>query len=207
MKIWAIVPVKPFVRAKSRLANVLSATEREALAERMFRHGLKVLTAVRNIAGVSVISRDTKALSIAREYGVMTVQESGTPELNAALLRASEVVRLLGADGVLVVPADVPLYSVEDIEQIVHLGRYTATVVVAPDRSDNGTNALLVNPPGYIPFSFGPGSYTRHCHLAEQAGAALKVFRSERMGLDIDTPADLELYYRLTGEAVAPGHK
>src|SRR3954467_11239342 len=104
MNIWAIVPVKPFNRAKSRLAQILAPEQREALAEKMFRHSLEVLTSVRQIAGVLVISRDSKVLSIAREYHVHTVQESGTPELNSALLRASQVVRTQGANGVLVLP-------------------------------------------------------------------------------------------------------
>lgn len=206
MKIWAIVPIKPFVRAKSRLAGVLPADQREALAEKMFRHGLEVLSATRQIAGVMVVSRDTKALAMAREYGVSTVQESGAPELNLALQRACEVVRLQGADGVLIVPADLPLYTADDIEQIVHLGRYHMTMVIAPDRNDSGTNALLINPPTLIPFSFGIGSFRRHIELAERAGATVKVHHSTRLGLDIDTPDDLALYYQLTGETTLAGY-
>jgi 2-phospho-L-lactate guanylyltransferase len=171
----------------------------------MFRHGLEVLTTTRQISGVLVVSRDTKALAMAREYGVNTVQESGTPELNVALLRTSEHVRRLGAEGVLVVPSDLPLYTSADIEQVLHLGRYHMTVVIAPDRTDNGTNALLVTPPGLIPYSFGPGSFRRHVELAEQAGASVKVLRSERLGLDLDTPADLELYNRLSGAPAGLG--
>ena len=201
MNIWAIVPVKPFIRAKSRLAKVLQPHEREALAEKMFRHSLEVLVSVRPVAGVLVISRDTKALHIARDYGVHTVQESGTPELNAALLRASQVVGSQGADGVLVLPADVPMVTTEDIEQILHLGRYNTTVVLAPDAQDEGTNAMLCNPPGYIPFSYGPGSFHRHMILAEEAGATVKIYRSERLSLDIDTPPDLDQFHNLTGAA------
>jgi len=54
----------------------------------MFRHSLEVMTSVKQIAGVLVVSRDTKALAIAHDYHVKTVLESGAPELNAALLRA-----------------------------------------------------------------------------------------------------------------------
>ncbi|MCC7206018.1 MAG: 2-phospho-L-lactate guanylyltransferase [Anaerolineae bacterium] len=205
MRVWAVLPVKPFVRAKSRLATILPAEQREMLAEKMFRHGLEVLTSTRQIAGVLVVSRDTKALSMAREYGVNTVQESGAPELNVALLRAAEYVRRFGAEGVLVVPSDLPMYTSADIEQVLHLGRYHMTVVIAPDRTDNGTNALLVTPPGLIPYSFGPGSFRRHIELAEQAGATVKILRSERLGLDVDTPADLELYNQLTGAPASVG--
>ena len=204
MNIWAIVPVKPFNRAKSRLAKVLTGEQREALAERMFRHTLEVLTGVKRIAGVLAISRDNYALALARDYGVHTVQEGGTPELNAALLRASQVVRSQGANGVLVLPADVPLVSVPDIEQILYLGRYNTTVVLAPDQREDGTNALLVNPPGFIPFAFGQGSFRRHLISAEELGATVKIYRSERTALDIDIPSDLERYFALTGEHIIP---
>ena len=122
-------------------------------------------------------------------------------ELNAALLRASQVVATQGADGVLVLPADVPMVTAEDIEQILHLGRYNTTVVLAPDANEDGTNALLCNPPGFIPFSYGPGSFLRHKTLAEEAGATVKIYRSDRISLDIDTPPDLDLYRQMDGKA------
>jgi 2-phospho-L-lactate/phosphoenolpyruvate guanylyltransferase len=200
MNIWAIVPVKPFVRAKSRLAKVLTPEQREILAETMFRHTVETLRTIERFSGVLVVSRDTKALGIARDYHVQTVQESGAPELNAALLRASQVALLHGADGVMVMPADVPLITAEDIEQILHMGRYNTTVVIAPDRNNDGTNALLVNPPGFIPFAFGVGSFRRHMMLAEEANATVKIYRSQRIGLDIDQPDDLYLYQKMAGE-------
>src|SRR5262249_49783834 len=178
MSVWAIVPVKPFNRAKSRLASVLSPEEREELAEKMLRHTLETLVNSKAVAGTLVISRESKALALARDLGVHTVQEVGTPELNAALLRASQVVGALGAKAVLVLPADLPLLNVEDIEQVVRLGRYNTSVAITPDRNEDGTNALFVRPPGYIPFSFGPGSFHRHLKLAEDAGATIKIHRS-----------------------------
>src|SRR5260370_34743648 len=123
MNIWAIVPVKPFNRAKSRLAKVLTAEERQALAEKMFRHSIETLTAVEQISGILVISRDTKVLGIARDYHVQTVQESGTPELNAALYRASQVVGSQGADGGLVMSAHLRLVNAADITHVFDLGR------------------------------------------------------------------------------------
>jgi 2-phospho-L-lactate guanylyltransferase len=200
MRIWAIMPVKPFVRAKSRLAAVLSAEQRQVLAERTFRYGLGVLAATPAIAGTLVISRDPKVLSIAREYNAHTVLEGHATDLNSALMRAAEAVRGQGADGVLIIPADMPLYTSEDVAAIVEQGRGFRTVVITPDRADNGTNGLLTIPPGLIPFSFGPNSFQSHQAAATAAGVTLHIYRSERMGLDIDTPDDLALYVRLSGE-------
>src|SRR5258708_28882157 len=101
------------------------------------------------------------------------------------------MVGLGGAEGVLIVPADLPLISAEDIEQVLHLGRYNTTVVLAPDRNEDGSNLMLITPPGYIPFSYGTGSFHRHIALAGEATPPVKLYHSDRLGLDIYIPAGL----------------
>jgi 2-phospho-L-lactate/phosphoenolpyruvate guanylyltransferase len=207
MRVWAIIPVKPFVRAKSRLADVLDAKAREALAENMFRHSLGVVKQSALLAGCTVVSRDTRVLAIAREYKAFTVKEEGAPELNAALARASEVARLQSADAVLVLPADLPLHTAQDIDEMITLGRrYHVTVVIAPDRKDEGTNAMLMTPPNLIPFSYGPNSFQRHVELAKATKATVQIHRSARLALDLDTPEDLDYYKQLVANTAANPH-
>ncbi len=194
MKIWTIMPVKPLVRAKSRLADVLSPEQREKFALNMLLRHIQLLKSIPAIDGILVISRDTKVLSVAREQGVNTVQESGQPKLNTALTRATDLLRAWHVEATLVLPTDIPLLAVEDVEQILHLGRYTGTVVVAPDAQRNGTNALLMNPPGIIEYSYGEGSFDRHVSRAELAGVKLHIYESERIAMDVDTSEDLEQY-------------
>lgn len=194
LKIWAIVPVKPFSRAKSRLATVLTPDQREALAQRMLRQSLHLLVGMHVFTEVLVVSRDSKALKIAHDFHAHTIQETGARELNAALLRAGQVAMSRGAQGVFVMPADLPLVTADDIDQILYLGRYNFSVVITPDRTQDGTNGLLVAPPGLIPFNFGIGSFGRHKALAEAAGATVHIYQSPRMALDIDLPTDLERY-------------
>jgi 2-phospho-L-lactate guanylyltransferase len=197
MCVWVIVPVKPLKLAKSRLAQVLTPDERQQVAGAMFRHVLEVVSEVPQVAGTLVISRDNKALSIAREYGANTVQESGTPELNLALERATQVLSSWRCDSVLVLPADLPLICPDDITSIVEMGRDDPSMVIAADRSEDGTNALFLRPPGLIPYSFGPGSYRRHIDLALAEGIKVKEYHTPRVSLDIDFPEDIERYYRL----------
>lgn len=194
MSIWAIIPVKPLNRAKTRLSGVLNPEQRQQLAEMMFRHVLQAVREVPQVIGTLVISRDTKALAIAREYNARTVQESGAPELNAALTRATQVVAGWRGDAVLVLPADLPLVTAEDISSVVALGNDPFSVVIATDQEQDGTNALLIRPPGLIHFAFGPGSFHRHVQLSREAGVEPKVYRSDRLALDIDLPVDLDQY-------------
>jgi 2-phospho-L-lactate/phosphoenolpyruvate guanylyltransferase len=204
MSTWAIIPVKPLNRAKSRLAPVLTPEQRQQLAENMFRHVLETVRGVPQIIGTLVISRDSKALSIAREYDAKTVQETGTPELNSALTRATQVVVSWGVESLLVLPADLPLVNVDDLTDMISMGRGTPSVVIATDQHQDGTNALFMRPPGIIPYAYGPGSYQRHSTLARTAGVKVKTFFSEQMSLDIDVSGDLEMYNELAKQANQP---
>ncbi|MCZ2094829.1 MAG: 2-phospho-L-lactate guanylyltransferase [Anaerolineae bacterium] len=204
MSVWAIVPVKPLSRAKSRLAGALSPEERRLLSEQWFRRVLTAIAGAPQVAGTLVISRDTHALAIARDMGAHTVQESGAPELNNALMRATQVVGGWRGAAVLILPADLPLVAPEDVSGMIELGKEANTVVIATDGEGDGTNALMTRPPGIIPYAYGPGSYQRHIALAEEAGATVKLFHSERLALDIDVPADLEAFYRLNGSGELP---
>ncbi|NLE50430.1 MAG: 2-phospho-L-lactate guanylyltransferase [Chloroflexi bacterium] len=210
MNVWAIVPVKPLNRAKSRLAEALPPEDREQLAAGLLERTVRLLLPMPEIHGVLVISRDTKALALVRELGAQTVQESGNPELNTALYRATSALPVWGAEAALVVPADLPLLQAEDISAIVTLGRFPRTVVLAPDRREEGTNLLFVRPPGLIPYAFGGPSFDEHQRLAREANATLHIYRSERSGLDLDLPDDLFTYYQLAAlwsEPVVPHNR
>lgn len=194
MNIWAIVPVKPFNRSKSRLAAVLSASQRAILSRQMLERTLKTLKQVDEISGILVVSRDQSALALARQYHAQTVQESGNPELNEALTRATQVVSATwSARSVLVVASDIPLLRVQDVQGVLALADSTS-IVLATDRRKDGTNALLMRPPGLIPYCYGPGSFMKHMAQARSIGVEPQVFESSTLALDVDVPADLELY-------------
>ena len=196
MSLWAIIPVKPLKNAKSRLAPVLLPEQRFELAQAMLRHVLSVTTAISQVTGVLVISRDTKALAIARESGAKSLQEGAMSNLNPALMRATMVVKSWRADAVLILPADLPFVNADDICGMIQRA-VDRSIVIATDKSRDGTNALLVRPAGAIAFEYGSGSFERHIRLAESAGLQALVYESERLSLDIDLPDDLETYQQI----------
>ncbi len=193
MTFWAIVPVKPLQRGKSRLAEVLTQEERLDLNRRLLVHTINTLAGIPDIEHVLVISRDQSALALAREHGARTVQEHGAPQLNIALARATIVARTYATRGVLILPADLPLITPEDVQALLALAVDPPVVVISPDRHRRGTNALLVCPGGLIEYEFGPGSFQRHCTRARQAGARLEICELPSLALDMDLPEDLEL--------------
>jgi 2-phospho-L-lactate guanylyltransferase len=196
MSLWAIVPVKPLQRGKSRLGEVLSPEQRAALSRQMLEHVLQTLRQVPEVGQTLVISRDPKALAVARTYGARTMSERGSPHLNRALTRATIVARRGGASAVLVLPADLPALTREEVGELVRRAVTPPVVAVVPDRRGTGTNALLSAPPGLIEYAFGSDSLGRHLERARAVGARVEVLPLASLGLDVDLPEDLELIRR-----------
>ena len=199
MTLWAIVPVKPLRRGKSRLAGALSENERVELNRLLLERTLRTLIELKEVEEVLVVSRNFFALAIARDLGARTVQEDGAPTLNTALKRATVVAQVYASRGVLVIPADLPLLSQDDILTLLARATDPPVIVIAPDRHQKGTNALLLSPADIIEYDFGQDSFKRHCERARKAGARLEVVDLPSLGLDLDLPEDLELVRKLDG--------
>ena len=191
MTLWAIVPVKPLRRGKTRLAKVLSEDQRAALNKRLLTHTLDTITQLPDLEQVLVVSRDPEALAIARYHGARTVLEDGTPHLNIAITRATAVAMMYSVNGVLILPADLPQMKPEDVTVMVNAGKFSETVVIAPDHRKQGTNALLLRPPDLIKFSFGENSFFRHVSQANAKGARVEVVELPSLARDVDYPEDL----------------
>ncbi len=188
--ITAIVPVKTLATAKGRLARFLAPAERRALVQAMLDDVLAALLAARNIARVGVVSADAAVLAQAAARGVETlIDQHG--DLNAALTAAT-----------LVLHADVPLVTPDEIEQLVAAGQAPPSAVLAPSR-DGGTNALLSCPPLALPFRFGADSLAQHSAMARLHGIRLRQFHRPGLELDIDRPDDLWLLAETAGASAA----
>jgi 2-phospho-L-lactate guanylyltransferase len=192
----AILPVKRFGAAKQRLDNDLSEGTRRALAEAMVTDVLIALRRAKSIDEVLVVSGETMAVALAAGYDAAAVVDD--PEdagHSAAALRGIAAAIERGATRVLLVPGDCPALDPAELDELLAdadaEGRDGPAVVVVPDRHGDGTNALLLTPPGAIRPAFGPGSRERHERLAAEAGASCMVASVATLGLDVDTVDDL----------------
>lgn len=193
MSLWAIVPIKPLRRGKSRLSTILSEKERAQLNHQLFTNTINVLREVKSISDILVVSRDSDVLTEAREMEVRTVTENGTPELNNALRRASLFSKNFSTEGVLIVPADLPLLTPYDVESFLQERVQPPMIVISPDRRRKGTNMLLIDPADLITFSYGQDSFEKHKELAVLSGAQVITYENERIALDLDIPEDYDM--------------
>ena len=189
MKITIVVLARDARTAKQRLRGVLSPAGRERLARAMLDD--VVAAAVATGWPVLVVTNAASLAARARTSGAsaMVIAARGTRDgAQRGVTRAGRN----GADAVLIVAADVPLLRSSDLRRVAAAGRRSAVVIV-PDRRGSGTNALYLRPPSRIAPRFGRRSLAAH-RLA--AGADGRVLRIGRLGLDIDTPADLRAVRR-----------
>ncbi len=196
MPIHAVVPVKGLEGAKSRLSDALNPDERRALVIEMLG---RVLAALRGCSGsilaeVWVISADSTVRAMAERRGARTLVDAAV-ELNASLEQARTAIIAAGAAAMLIVPADVPLITVEDVTALARILSAGADVVLATDRSGNGTNALGLRLPSNVKFRFGTRSARLHLDEAATNGLLAQIYRSPTLALDIDDPESL-LFYR-----------
>ena len=193
MSLWAIVPVKPLRKAKSGLSEVLSEDERALMIFTMLSQTLRTLKEVPAISHILVVSSDSAALAMAREFGARTLQEDGQTGLKIALKRAVVVAKMYNASEVLILSADLPLLTPRDIEKLLSLAKSPPSVVIAPDRHGAGTNAIYLNPPDVIDCTLGAGSNEVNLKKARNKGIEVEECHLTTLGLDIDQPEDLAL--------------
>lgn len=188
---WAVMPVKEFARAKQRLAPLLDASERAALACAMFEDVLQVLTSSPCVAGVLVVTGDARAGMIARKAGAEVLCDPPEPGLVPAVRHAARTLAAMRCAGMLVIPTDLPLIQSVDIESIGRRHGTSPSVTLVAANHDGGTNALACSPPEAIPIHFGQNSFQRHRGVALALGLKPTVLTLPRFGRDIDRPADL----------------
>ncbi|OQY35950.1 MAG: 2-phospho-L-lactate guanylyltransferase [Anaerolineaceae bacterium 4572_5.1] len=193
MALWAIVPGEPLRGVKEPFYDVLTDGEYERLNEYLLENTIKTLTEEPKIADVLVCNRDPTALTVARKFGARTLKEDGTPGLNIALERATAVAQTYGICGVLIIPADLPLLTAENIKLLVENVDDPPSVKIVPDRRSQGTNALLIRPAGLFEYQYGENSFEKHCEAARTAGASLEICELPSLALDVDSPEDLAL--------------
>jgi 2-phospho-L-lactate guanylyltransferase len=187
----AIVPAKSFARAKSRLAEVLDAPARAALARTLFDHVLDVLVACDRVTRVLVVTDGDDVEAVARGRGLPCVRDTGTPPLRVAVDLGLDVARRDAADPVLVLMADLPWLAAADVAALVD-GLDRADVVLGPDARHLGTNALVLGPGVRLPTAFGRAdSFQEHVARARAHGLRAHLHESTGIGFDVDTPSDL----------------
>lgn len=188
---YAIVPVKALGQAKRRLSGALPDAARQRLVLAMLEDVLAAVAGAGGIDGVVVVTPDARVAELAQSHGAAIVPEPGAEGLNPAIESGIAYARSRGAAQVLVLPADVPLATADELGGLVESRGSRPGVTLAPSHDGGGTNGLLLTPPNVIAPCYGPGSYLQHLSQAMARRVDVNVVHLPGLACDIDQPADL----------------
>jgi 2-phospho-L-lactate guanylyltransferase len=188
----ALLPLRSLRDGKQRLRDVLSPQARTELVQTLFVRALNALCDANCIAEVVVVSPDAELLTWVQQHNVWSLLQPNQG-LNHGLEHARRVVLAQRqVSSLLVMLPDLPLVQPQHVAELVALGE-EQSVVIAADRHERGTNALLLRPPDTLRFAFGEGSRQLHLAAASERGLSVLHYRSSGTAHDLDTPDDLEL--------------
>jgi 2-phospho-L-lactate guanylyltransferase len=188
----ALIPLKCLTEAKTRLAGLLRSSDRQALALAMAEDVLAVLSAHKDIDSITVVSDDPVAPLLASRHGAGCWQERklGCTGLNPVIAAASQ--RLLQeGQPVVVLHADLPLLSKQDISAALACHREHSALVIGCDDAGLGTNLLVFDSASRPAFSFGEDSCARHFAWATDNAVPVQRLHRPGIALDVDSPLDV----------------
>lgn len=180
----AIVMQKPINNAKTRLKNWLSSNERVNLVHSMLFDVINTLSKVPSIDVLCLVTSDPQALDIAKQFGIHIFSDKEANGMNNAIKFVVDALPI-DVQQLLIFPADIPLISEDEIDNIVKMARNTPVTII-PCRKGTGTNGLILSPPKVIKTAFGMNSKENHCLMAMEARVNYSVVHSYSLSCDID---------------------
>lgn len=193
MKVAAIIPVKTFSKAKTRLA--LPREKTEDLCKIMLDEVLSAISKSQ-ISKTILVSKDEVALSIGKRYGVEQMVEERENGVNAAVALPEEYLLENGFDASVVFPQDIPLVRAEDISSLLSCQKNPRSLLVVPSRKFDGTNALLRSPVNAMETHYDEDSYRIHLSTGKARNLSTSFVLISRMMWDVDDMSDLEFIMR-----------
>ncbi|GGN50495.1 2-phospho-L-lactate guanylyltransferase [Streptomyces kronopolitis] len=186
---WSlVVPLKPLVRAKSRLSGAAGEEFRPRLALAFALDTVTAALACANVRDVVVVTDDRLAGERLAHLGARVVADTPARGLNAALAHGADAVRARRPGAPLAaLNADLPALRPAELELVLHSASQFPRAFLA-DAADIGTTLLTATSGAELEPAFGGASRARH--LASGA-RELTAHRAPSVRRDVDTAEDL----------------
>ena len=202
MRGMLLIPFKSMATAKQRLSDALDAEQRSQFAEAMLRDVLAAAAGVKGRIDVAIVTGDSRAQEIAKKLGFLIIEDEQNESETAAIEMATECCEQRGYDTTIVVPADIPLITHQELNHVLDVAPEQGAVFV-PAYDGRGSNCVLRRPASLIPLRFGNDSFLPHCEAMTKTGNELIILEMPGIGLDIDNPHELEILVQRDGNTQA----
>jgi len=188
LKTSAIIPVKTFSKAKTRLN--LQQDCKEEICSLMLQEVLRTVSNCKIVNQIILVTKDEDALKIGRQFNAVGIFDDELG-VNNAINLADEYLSDKNFDCSVIFPQDIPTMTSADIETLLGFIKSTNSVIIVPSRQFNGTNALVRCPSGLMQTKYDLGSYTHQIDTARTRTNNISIALIRRMMLDIDDESDL----------------
>ena len=188
LKTSAIIPVKTFSKAKTRLN--LQQDCKEEICSLMLQEVLRTVSDCKIINQIVLVTKDEDALKIGKQFNAIGIFDDELG-VNNAINLADEYLSDKNFDCSVIFPQDIPTMTSTDIETLLGFIKSTNSVIIVPSRQFNGTNALVRCPSGLMQTKYDLGSYTHQIDAARTRTNNISIALIRRIMLDIDDESDL----------------
>jgi len=190
LKIAAIIPVKTFSKAKTRLN--LSLDQKLELCKIMLEEVVGTVFNYKKIDKILVVSKDEEALKLTKKFGAIDIFDNEESGVNHAVSLADVYLEKNDYGASIVFPQDIPFLQEEDIDILLNYQKYPKSVVIVPSRRFDGTNALLRTPVNLMETHYDEDSYKIHLDVGKSLTSNTSLVLLRRIMMDIDNNEDLE---------------
>ncbi len=190
MKIAAIIPVKTFSYAKTRLD--LSPQQIEDLCKVMLEEILQTVSISAQIEKIILVTKEEKAIEIGKKFNTITIIDEKEESVNNAVALADKYLLENDFDASIVFPQDIPYIKTQDIDFMLNYKAPPNFAIVVPSRRFDGTNALVRMPVDLMETHYDEDSYKIHMNTAKEHTLNVALIFVKRIMWDVDNTEDLE---------------
>jgi len=190
LKIAAIVPVKTFSKAKTRLD--LSPQQVEDLCKVMLEEILHTLSISPQIEKTIMVTKEEKAIEIGKKFNTITIIDEKEESVNSAVALADKYLLENDFHASIVFPQDIPFIKTQDIDFMLNYKTHPNFAIIVPSRRFDGTNALARMPIDLMETHYDEDSYKIHMNTAKKHTLNVAMVFVKRIMWDVDNNEDLK---------------
>ena len=190
MKIAAIIPVKTFSKAKTRLN--LSPQQIEELCIVMLEEILHTISISPHIEKTIIVTKEEKAIAIGEKFNAIIIKDEKEESVNSAVALADKYLLENNFHASIVFPQDIPFIKTQDIDFMLNYKTHPNFAIIVPSRRFDGTNALARMPIDLMKTHYDEDSYKIHMNTAKEHTLNVAMVFVKRIMLDIDNAEDLK---------------
>ncbi|MCH2604235.1 MAG: 2-phospho-L-lactate guanylyltransferase [Candidatus Nitrosopelagicus sp.] len=189
MKTCAIIPIKLFSKAKTRLQ--LSTENTKILCQVLLEEVLETISQSSHIDKILLVSKEDEAFKIGKKFDCVEIFDETESGVNNAVMLADSWISTNSFTRSVIFPQDIPFMTTHDIDTLFNFCIPENSVILVPSRHFDGTNALIRTPSDIMTTRYDEGSYRSQFDSAVIKTSHYSLALIQRIMLDIDSRDDV----------------